>query len=117
MMRKHLFEHIVQTLGERSPVFRQRSDAFSKIGFSPILKCTTTLRILAYGTCADMFDENLQIAKTNVIETLEKFCKGIIECFGPTYIRRPIAEDIQRLLHVGEARGFPGMLGSIDCMH
>jgi hypothetical protein len=42
-MRKHLFERIVQTLGEWSPVFRQRSDAFGKVGFSPILKCTATL--------------------------------------------------------------------------
>jgi hypothetical protein len=116
-MRKHLFERIVQTLGEWSLVFRQRSDAFGKVGFSPILKCTIALQMLAYGTCADMFDENLQIAETTVIETLENFCKGIIECFGPTYLRRPTTEDIQRLLHVGEARGFPGMLGSIDYMH
>jgi hypothetical protein len=74
-------------------------------------------KVLAYGTCTDMFDENLQIAKSTLIETLENFCKGIIECFGPNYLRRPTAEDIHRLLHVGEARGFPGMLGSIDCMH
>eukprot|EP00267_Zea_mays_P054641 XP_020407895.1 uncharacterized protein LOC103654509 [Zea mays] len=26
-------------------------------------------------------------------------------------------EDIARLLQVGESRGFPGMLGSVDCMH
>jgi hypothetical protein len=73
--------------------------------------------MLAYGTCADMFDENLQIGENTVIETLENFCKGIIECFGPTYLRRPTTEDIQMLLHVGEARWFPDMLGSIDCMH
>jgi hypothetical protein len=116
-MRKHLFLHIVQTLSDWSPVFQQRRDAFGKLGFSLLLKCTAALRMLAYGTCADMFDENLQIAETTVIESLENFCKGIIECFGPKYLRRPTAEDIQRLLHVGEARGFPGMLGSIDCMH
>jgi len=34
-----------------------------------------------------------------------------------TYLRKPTTEDIQRLLHIGEARGFPGMLGSVDCMH
>jgi hypothetical protein len=116
-MRKHLFLHIVRTLSDWSPVFQQRRDAFGKLGFSLLLKCTAALRMLAYGTCADMFDENLQIAETTVIESLENFCKGIIECFGPKYLRRPTAEDIQRLLHVGEARGFPGMLGSIDCMH
>ncbi|XP_066166005.1 protein ALP1-like [Oryza sativa Japonica Group] len=116
-MKKHLFLHIVQTLSHWSPVFQQRKDAFGKVGFSPLLKCTAALRMLAYGTSADILDENLQIAETTVIESLVNFCKGIIDCFGPKYLRRPTAEDIQRLLHVGEARGFPGMLGSIDCMH
>ena len=29
----------------------------------------------------------------------------------------PTVDDVQRLLQVNESRGFPGMLGSIDCMH
>jgi len=29
----------------------------------------------------------------------------------------PNDADICRLLSIGEQRGFPGMLGSIDCMH
>ncbi|XP_048613550.1 uncharacterized protein LOC125587336 [Brassica napus] len=33
------------------------------------------------------------------------------------YLRRPTREDLQRLLDVGEVHGFPGMIGSIDCMH
>uniref|UniRef100_A0A0D3DN25 DDE Tnp4 domain-containing protein n=1 Tax=Brassica oleracea var. oleracea TaxID=109376 RepID=A0A0D3DN25_BRAOL len=33
------------------------------------------------------------------------------------YLRRPTPEDLQRLLDVGEVQGFPGMIGSIDCMH
>uniref|UniRef100_A0A0D3A6U6 Uncharacterized protein n=1 Tax=Brassica oleracea var. oleracea TaxID=109376 RepID=A0A0D3A6U6_BRAOL len=31
------------------------------------------------------------------------------------YLRRPTPEDLQRLLDIGELRGFPGMIGSIDC--
>nr|XP_023874274.1 uncharacterized protein LOC111986818 [Quercus suber] len=37
---------------------------------------------------------------------------GVLE-----YLRSPNSSDIARLLRVGESRGFPGMLGSIDCMH
>uniref|UniRef100_A0A0D3CCC7 Uncharacterized protein n=1 Tax=Brassica oleracea var. oleracea TaxID=109376 RepID=A0A0D3CCC7_BRAOL len=31
--------------------------------------------------------------------------------------QRPTPADLQRLLDIGEHRGFPGMIGSIDCMH
>ncbi|KAK1633173.1 hypothetical protein QYE76_007488 [Lolium multiflorum] len=32
-------------------------------------------------------------------------------------IREPTVEDTRRLLSINESRGFPGMIGSIDCMH
>jgi hypothetical protein len=43
--------------------------------------------------------------------------RGIRDNFVAQYLRRPTEDDIRRLLQVGEARGFPGMLGSVDCMH
>jgi hypothetical protein len=116
-MRRQLFLHIAQTLSNWSPYFMERCDAFGKVGFSPLHKCTVAMRMLAYGTPADMWDENLRIAESTTIECMNNFCRGVIECFGPTYLRKPTREDIQRLLHIGEARGFPGMLGSVDCMH
>ncbi|XP_062030454.1 uncharacterized protein LOC133746262 [Rosa rugosa] len=33
------------------------------------------------------------------------------------YLRAPTAADLRRLLAKAERRGFPGMIGSIDCMH
>ena len=45
------------------------------------------------------------------------FCGRNNKFFGDEYLRRPIPADLQRLLAVGEYRGFPGMIGSIDCMH
>jgi hypothetical protein len=61
--------------------------------------------------------ENFRIAETTTIERIKCFCKGVIENFGENYLRRPTSQNIQRLLHIGEARGFPGMVGSLDCMH
>jgi len=116
-MRRHLFEHIVYTLGEWSPYFRQRKDAFGKLDFSPLLKCTAAMRMLAYGSPADLLDEGLRIAETTTIECLTEFVRGIRENFGTEYLRRPNEEDTRRLLRVGAVRGFPGMLGSLDCMH
>jgi hypothetical protein len=37
--------------------------------------------------------------------------------FGGEYLRRPTQQDVEHLLQVNESCGFPGMLGSIDCMH
>ena len=36
---------------------------------------------------------------------------------GDEYLRSPNRNDITRLLLIGEKRGFPEMLGSIDYMH
>ncbi|GLT38016.1 hypothetical protein SLA2020_122890 [Shorea laevis] len=55
--------------------------------------------------------------ESTVTECLKKFVRAVIEVFKDEYLRRPTAEDVQRLLQMGEARGFPGMIGSIDCMH
>ncbi|CAM8998074.1 unnamed protein product [Rhodiola kirilowii] len=51
------------------------------------------------------------------MRSLLKFTEGVISCFGEEYLRRPTRRDLDRLLRQGEQRGFPGMIGSIDCMH
>jgi len=59
----------------------------------------------------------LKIGETTAMECLKNFAKGVREVFGARYLRRPTVEDTERLLKLGERRGFPGMFGSIDCMH
>ncbi len=73
--------------------------------------------ILAYGVPADAVDEYVQIGESTAREALNHFCRAVIAAFGNEYLRSPTPGDVARLLQVGEARGFPGMLGSIDCMH
>ncbi|KAI5004261.1 hypothetical protein ZWY2020_031504 [Hordeum vulgare] len=116
-MNKNLFLRIVNALGQWSPYFTYRADCSGRIGLSPLQKCTATMRMLAYGTPADALDEYLKIGKSTSLECMDKFARGVIAVFGGEYLRRPTREDIERLLQVNESRGFPGMLGSIDCMH
>ncbi|XP_058727017.1 uncharacterized protein LOC131598434 [Vicia villosa] len=70
-----------------------------------------------YGTSVDRVGDYLRIGETTTLKCVDKFTRGVISLFGPQYLRKQIIEDIECLLQMGETRGFPGMLGSIDCMH
>lgn len=116
-MQRMIFLRIVEAVTANDEYFQQRPDATGRQGLSPLQKCTAVMRVLAYGTTSDVVDEYLQISESVAREALQKFVDGIISCFGDSYLRRPNEQDLTRLLHVGEQRGFPGMIGSIDCMH
>jgi hypothetical protein len=116
-MNRPLFLRIVDALGQWSPYFTYRIDCAGRIGLSPLQKCTEAMCMLAYGSPADALDEYLKIGKSIALHCLDMFARGVIEVFGERYLRRPTCEDVERLLQVNESRGFPGMLGSIDCMH
>uniref|UniRef100_A0A0D3BVE3 DDE Tnp4 domain-containing protein n=1 Tax=Brassica oleracea var. oleracea TaxID=109376 RepID=A0A0D3BVE3_BRAOL len=116
-MNKDLFMRIVYRLSEEFRFFQQRRDATGRDGLSPLQKCTAAIRLLAYGSAADSVDEYLRLGESTALSCLDNFTEGIIRLFGDEYLRRPTSEDLQRLLDIGEKRGFPGMVGSIDCMH
>ena len=116
-MNKTLFLRIVQSLTNELPYFQQRRNAHGRLGLSALQKCTAAIRMLAYGQSGDMYDEYLRLGESTSRLCLDNFTNGIIQLFGAEYLRRPTPADLQRLLDVGEARGFPGMVGSIDCMH
>ncbi|XP_040373203.1 uncharacterized protein LOC112194158 [Rosa chinensis] len=75
------------------------------------------MRMLAYGITADFCDDYLDIAKSTAIEIFEHFTKAIWNVYHETYLRRPTPADLRRLLDKAAERGFPGMIGSLDCMH
>jgi len=116
-MNKSLFLRIVERISNEVPYFQQRRSACGRNGLSPLQKCTAAIRMLAYGQSGDTYDEYLRLADSTSRLCLENFTNAIINLFGDEYLRSPTAEDLQRLLDVGEVRGFPGMIGSIDCMH
>ncbi|CAL2265724.1 unnamed protein product [Prunus armeniaca] len=82
--------------------FIQKHDAFGALGLIPEQKLIAALRMLAYGASAKQVDEIARMGKSTILEE---------------YLLKPTPRDLQRLLQKGEARGFPGMIGSIDCMH
>lgn len=116
-MHRSLFLQIQVAIEAHDQFFLQRADAVGVLGLSSLQKITAALRMLAYGTPADAVDDYVRIGESTAIESLRRFTKAIVEVFGNQYLRRPNNDDIARLMAIGEQRGFPGMLGSIDCMH
>ncbi|XP_076892600.1 uncharacterized protein LOC143544362 [Bidens hawaiensis] len=55
--------------------FQQRDDARGMSGYSPLQKCTATIRQLAYGTASDAMEEYLQMSETVAREALHTFCE------------------------------------------
>ncbi|GJT46560.1 putative ribonuclease H-like domain-containing protein [Tanacetum coccineum] len=60
-MSRSLFTGIVEELTLQCEFFREKEDCTGKLEISPLIKCTSAIRQLAYGTVPDALDEYLQI--------------------------------------------------------
>ncbi|WVZ66066.1 hypothetical protein U9M48_015340 [Paspalum notatum var. saurae] len=116
-MRKSLFLRIVEDVTVRNKYFKQKRNAAKKKGFTPIHECLVALRMLAYGGVADALDDTYKMAETTVLKTLMQFVHTVIDVYEKEYLRPPRAHELEVILKQNEARGFPSMVGSIDCMH
>ncbi|GKA28210.1 putative nuclease HARBI1 isoform X2 [Tanacetum coccineum] len=114
-------ENYIQTvnpLPKHFQFFTIRYDCTGLKSFSVIMKCISAIRQLAYGTTPDALDGYLQMRAHCARDCLDYFCMCVIDLYQPEFLRKPTLDDIQNL-HAAHNRihGFPGMLGSIDCMH
>ncbi|CAL2256155.1 unnamed protein product [Prunus armeniaca] len=116
-MQPHLFNKIMHDICNYDAYFVQKCDAIGVLGLLPEQKLTAVIRMLAYGASADQVDEVARMGKSTTLEALVRFCDVVENLYTRDYLRRPTPRDLQRLLQKAEARGFPGMIGSIDCMH
>jgi hypothetical protein len=116
-MSRKLFGQIIEGVRLHNPYFRCKPDATSKVGSSSYQKCSAAIHILTYGVANDLVDEYMRMSESTCIEAMYNFCRAIILVFGEVYLREPNLEDTPRLFSINEKRGFPGMLGSIYCMH
>jgi hypothetical protein len=115
-MHRPLFIRIMNAVEQHDNYFEQKRNATQQQGLSCLQKLTAVFRMLTYGVAADATDEYVRIGESTALQSLRRFVKAVIEVFGE-YLRSPNENDIHRLLALGNERGFPGMLGSLDCMH
>ena len=116
-MSRDLFLRIRRGLKQHSSMWKTTYNAARTPGLSSYQKMCAFIQFLAYGTAADLFDQYFRIGESTLLDYVKHFCRDIVTVFGPTYLRKPNTEDIERLLQVAEARGFLRMLGSLDCMY
>jgi len=109
----------IQPLPAHFQFFQQGpSDCAGRPAFNIFQKLTSAIRQLAYAAHPDQLDEYLEMGRQTSYDCLDNFCKCIYQLYHEEYLRRPTQEDVERLTakHL-EVHGFPGMLGSLDCMH
>jgi len=112
-----MFLDICHAVSAKNDYFKRKCNAAGLPGFTTIQKVTAALRILAYGGAADRLDEYFHMGESTILESVREFTSTMIDIYGDWYLRQPNAQDVAKLLAKAEERGFPGMLGSIDCMH
>ncbi|GJV05686.1 nucleotide-binding alpha-beta plait domain-containing protein [Tanacetum coccineum] len=101
----------------RTPIFRDREDAERRLR-ADYFDDHSAIRQMAYGSTPDAFDEYLQMSEHTARDALFFFNMCIIELYMPKYLRKPTLEDVVKIQQKhNNVHGFPGMLGSIDCMH
>ncbi|XP_021804518.1 uncharacterized protein LOC110748853 [Prunus avium] len=116
-MQPHLFQKIMHDICNYDTYFIQKYDALRVVGLLPEQKLTAILRMLTSGASVEQVDEIARMGKSTILECLVRFCDAVENLYTREYLRKPMPRDLQRLLQKAETRGFPGMIGSIDCMH
>ncbi|CAL8152507.1 unnamed protein product [Prunus armeniaca] len=87
-MQPHLLNKVMYDICNYDDYFVQKKNCAGDLGLLPEQKFTAVIRMLAYGSFAD---------------------QGLP---AQTYAKGPATASTKT-----ESRGFPGMIGSIDCMH
>ncbi|KAI4982380.1 hypothetical protein ZWY2020_022872 [Hordeum vulgare] len=116
-MQKPLFLRIVEGVEAHDDYFKFTRDCCGQLSFSAKQKCTRAMRMLALGVAVDFIGEMVRIGGSTCLKTTVKFARVVVEVFGAEYLREPNAQDMEKLLAIGQARGLPEIIGSIDCMH
>ena len=112
-----LFDEIVERIALHDPYFTQKRDASQKLGFTALQKVCSAVRLLKSVVSPMEHDDKYRMATTTGMECMKRSCHGVNAIYGDEALRHPTLDDVNRLLDEGDAVGFPGCIGSIDCMH
>ncbi|XP_020192193.1 uncharacterized protein [Aegilops tauschii subsp. strangulata] len=78
---KIVFDHLYHCVQSYDDYFILRKDVVGTIGFSGYQKCMATLRMLAYGTVVDSWDEYLWMSDSTCGDAMVRFATPMAEVF------------------------------------
>jgi hypothetical protein len=87
------------------------------MGFHPFHKCVIATKMLGHASIADDMDDEYAMGESTILDCVNEFTSTIVDLYEANYLQPPNAKEVQCILAENEARGFSGMLRSIDCMH
>ncbi|GKB33360.1 hypothetical protein Tco_0872761 [Tanacetum coccineum] len=124
-MSRELFTSIVEEVTIHSEYFRVDIDCIGREDISSLMKCTFVIIQLAHGTVPGSLNEYLRMGETTFRESLDNFCKSVMEIFGAEsvmeifgaeYLQKLTITDVQKLYAFHEVKhGFQGLLRSLEC--
>jgi len=97
--------------------FAQRINATERLQAHPLQKLVAAFRVIAYGEAPDRTDEYVRLSAATIAMSVRELMSFIVDEFGPSYLRSPTPEDLQRILTRNAERGMPRCIGSLDCSH
>ncbi|GJV78271.1 hypothetical protein Tco_1509855 [Tanacetum coccineum] len=87
-MSETLFTSIVEEVTIHCAYFREKEDRTGRLGIFSLMKCTLTIRQLAYDTVPDALDEYLPMGHATSRLSLEHFYMSVIEIYRPEFLRK-----------------------------
>lgn len=115
-MTRNVFDRVYEKVSQQV-FFVRKIDALRRAGIHHLQRITGGLRMMSLGVAADAVYKYVRMSDSAMLESLEKFSCAVIVEFGDEYLRSPSTSDMERILRINAARGFPDMAGSIDCRH
>lgn len=116
-MPKSMFLDIVEKVEANRSFFHQRMNATGRKSPPARLKVAVAIELLRCGCTPARKAREYQMSENTIMSCLKEFTLAVNEVFGPAYLRHPTRDEVIDLMNENEVRGFPGMVGSIDCCH
>lgn len=113
-MFHYIHNYFVRTYPE---FWGTRTNGLGRIGHPSQVKILVCLRILVTSGSYDSFDDQARMSSTSIRDYFQSFVKIMVTDFGPLFLNRPMTnEELDNVSEQFAELGFPGCVGSIDCM-